>query len=608
VTSLGDTPGFDEMPRMPTTPLALGMTTDLLTLAAVDQAFLISLWKPILFLAPFVLWARLISSVLDKHAARFFLARRQWNLAHIVVGFVALVAGIAVGTMVGGEGGFFAGLVLASLILAADLFAYMQLTARDERVPAAHRLKFKLGGGPKVKKEKVAAEIKLALKQADEKGKFSIAVPNPKPETPELEVRTTAEKVVLDAIAARASRVEVGPVKEGLYGIKQTIDGVITAGETMPPAAAGKIMDFWKSAAKQDVADRRRKQTSDVQMEQLGGGNKVILRVTSSGAQGGMRVAIAFDPDKQVTRQSQELGLLDMQLEEMKAIASEQKGVVLVATPTGAGRTTLMYALVRMHDSYTRNVQTVETEPQGTPEGVRCNKFDPAAPGQAGGPSPEFSTFVRSVIRRDPDVLAVSELPDPQTAKEIAKADKDRTRTYVAFKNADALTAVQTWVKAVGETRQAADALFGVVIGKLPRKLCTNCRVAYPPTPDMLRKLGLPEGKVPQLFKKGGQVLIKNKPEVCPMCRGNGYFGAEGVYEVYSVKQEERDLIAQGNYQGLKAAWRKRGLVSLQQAALRKAVDGVTSVEEVMRISTDASQAPASPAPVAAGGGGGSKE
>ncbi len=116
------------------------------------------------------------------------------------------------------------------------------------------------------------------------------------------------------------------------------------------------------------------------------------------------------------------------------------------------------------------------------------------------------------------------------------------------------------------------------------RRLCTNCRVGYPPSPDMLKKLGVGEGKVQQLFKKGGQVLIKNKPEVCPVCAGDsGYYGMEGVFEVYRFGSEERELLEQNNLAGLKAALRKRNLPTLQQAALKKALSGVTSVEEVTR-------------------------
>ena len=100
----------------------------------------------------------------------------------------------------------------------------------------------------------------------------------------------------------------------------------------------------------------------------------------------------------------------------------------------------------------------------------------------------------------------------------------------------------------------------------------------------MLKKLGLPADRVSQLYKKGGQVLIKNKPETCPMCDGKGYFGQEGVYEIYPIGPTERELIKNGNLAALRAEFRKRQLPTIQQAALLKAVEGITSIEEIMRI------------------------
>jgi type II secretory ATPase GspE/PulE/Tfp pilus assembly ATPase PilB-like protein len=110
----------------------------------------------------------------------------------------------------------------------------------------------------------------------------------------------------------------------------------------------------------------------------------------------------------------------------------------------------------------------------------------------------------------------------------------------------------------------------------------------------LVKKLTGGETKVERLFKKGGQVLIKNKPEVCPTCGGVGYLGQEGIFEVFPIDDEERELIAAGNFPGLKAAFRKRGMPSIAQAAIRKALTGVTSVEEVQRATTG-------PAPAAQG-------
>ena len=180
-------------------------------------------------------------------------------------------------------------------------------------------------------------------------------------------------------------------------------------------------------------------------------------------------------------------------------------------------------------------------------------------------------------------------MPDEQTAKEIARADMERTRIYLSLKTDNVMTAMQAWAKAVGDADQAAKVLRGAMAQKLLRKLCVNCRVAYQPSPDMLKKLGVPSDKPRQLFKKGGQVLIKNKPEVCPVCRGIGYVGQEGIFEVFAIGKPERDLIKAGNWTGLRAEFRKKQLPTVQQAALKKALEGTTSVEELLRVTAEPS-------------------
>ncbi|MEL6739623.1 MAG: hypothetical protein AAFP26_03100, partial [Planctomycetota bacterium] len=94
-----------------------------------------------------------------------------------------------------------------------------------------------------------------------------------------------------------------------------------------------------------------------------------------------------------------------------------------------------------------------------------------------------------------------------------ARVDASRTRVYLSMRNESALGALQLWTKAVGDAKAAAEPLRGVLCQRLVRALCQNCRVAYPPTPEVLKKLGLPADRVKQLYKKGGQVMLRNKPE-----------------------------------------------------------------------------------------------
>jgi general secretion pathway protein E len=103
----------------------------------------------------------------------------------------------------------------------------------------------------------------------------------------------------------------------------------------------------------------------------------------------------------------------------------------------------------------------------------------------------------------------------------------------------------------------------------------------------MVKKLGLPDGSVKQLFKKGGQVMVKDKVQECGACNGVGYMGQEAIFEVVTLTDGDRQLLKAGDLNALKLELRKRKVPTLQQSALRKALDGITSVDEVIRVTTD---------------------
>jgi type IV pilus assembly protein PilB len=227
-------------------------------------------------------------------------------------------------------------------------------------------------------------------------------------------------------------------------------------------------------------------------------------------------------------------------------------------------------------------VQVVEMETQSSIEGVRHNVFDPQKDGS------EYSTLVRSILRRDPDVVGIAEV-DEETAKEISRADTEHTRVYVTLKADDPLKAVQLFAQMVGDQKKAAACLHGVVAVKLARRLCHNCKVAVQPTPENLKKLGLPPD-TKQLFRKSGKVLVKDKEQMCPVCNGVGYFGQIGVFAVHTFGDEERQRVAQNDLTGLRAALRQKKQQSIQQAALQHVLKGETSVEEVLRITSSQKQ------------------
>lgn len=548
-----------------TTPLTIAST--LPSLLGADGYFLVSPIKPILFLVPFALWAWVVATILDKDAARWYFKRENWNYAHVGAGLVAL------GVVLFVPASFWITWPIMMVILAADLGIYATLRNNDSRVPEAFKWSLDFEKMAKARAAKAAAKKtrQVTMTFRDAAGKEA---PVPAKESPLYAVRAHAESLMANLLDSRATELEIAPARDKQYRVSYLMDGVRQPHEQLSPVDGAAIIDFIKSAAGMDVNDRRRKLKAPLNIARPGSAPKTA-RVMTYGASAGMQLTLLLDPESQVKRRIEELGLFPNQLDDLKQIVSEMSGVVLLGAPKDNGGTSTLYALVRAHDAYTSNVQTVEMDPQTQIEGVRHNAFST----EQGG---EYSTTVRSVLRRDPNVVAIAECDDA-TAKEIARADTRNIRVYVQLPTDGAIPTLQTWMKAAGDPKSGAGCLTGVVAQRLVRKLCTNCRVPYQPTPDVLKKLGLPP-ETKQLFRKGGQVLIKDKPDTCPVCQGSGFHGQLAVAAVHNITPEDRELIRAGNYEGLRASFRQRKQQSIQTAGLQRLMTGDTTVEELVRV------------------------
>ncbi len=544
------------------------------TLAAGETFMLVSWWKAILLLLPFLGWAWMISTVLDKHAKRFFLGQEKWNAIHMIFAFAALafVIVLPIDGIAGLAAGFF-GLVA---IFGIDIGIFIAIANKDERIPEHAKLRLDFSESAKKRSDKKEAK-KLGNSELVIIGANKMKIVPPDKEATAYAVRVAAEEVVINGHNAHASQIDIIPANESTYAASMLVDGVRQAGEPLAKADAIQIIDFWKKAAGLSVEDRRRKLSGyiTISSEKI---SNMSLKMVASGSKNGMVLSIVFNPREAVRRAPKDLGLLDKQLAELKSWAETTEGMVLLGAPSDNGRTTTLYSLLQLHDAYTSNIQTIEYDFEDEVEGIKQILFDATSEG------PDFATLVRSTLRRDPDVVGICDLPDASTGKNLAIADLDRSRVYLSLKADSAIAAIQLYVRAVGDAKLAAKGLKGVVGEKLIRMLCGNCKVAYQPTPEMLKKLGLPADKVKQLHKKGGQVLIRNKPEVCPVCNGVGYIGQTGCFGVFPIEDDERKMIAAENWNGLRTAMRKRSLPTVQQTALRKAVEGMTSIEEVSRI------------------------
>lgn len=558
-------------------------------LLTIGQAVtLVSWYKPILLLIPFVGWAWVVSTIYDKDAERWYFKRQAWNLGHLVAGIAALAVALAVNI---GPMTFWLVWPLATLILVGDLLLYFFLRNADDRVPETHKWSlnpsqlFAQAANESKRKKRKAGDAVLVFTGPN----GELEPPNPETNPAEHEIRLNIEELFATMLDSRGSRLEIGPARDGSYLAAIMVDGVRTPiGKFTPDRGAG-LVTMLKAAAGLDVEDRRRPQSGTLHIGKPGS-QALGLGVSTIGGQAGMKATLIVEPESQVQLRLKDLGLHPNQIDDVRAMIDEEKGVVLQVAPAQGGRTATFYALLREHDAYLNNVQTLETDPVTAIDGVRANLFDPRAN------EGEFSTTVRSILRRDPDIVGIAEFPDAETAKEIARADHDRTRVYLSFNAGDPAEAMSKYMQGVSDDKLAAESLHGIVSQRLVRRLCHNCKVPFQPTPDMLKKLGLP-AEVKQLFRKSGKVLVKDKEETCPVCGGTGYFGQIGVFAVQSFGPEEREAIASGQLNSLRGLLRQKKQQSLQTAALQHVVNGDTTVDEVVRVMEGGGKRPSSKAP-----------
>lgn len=544
--------------------------------AAPIQAFvaqvaysLVSWIKPLLLLGTLIpyLWA---VTRIEQDTRRYLFNVPLWNGVLVGVGVLGVIIALAIPI-------FWVGWPLMVLLFAGTLWAYWQF--RDKRVP--EHAKFKLFAKDLSKRmEERRARKALAesvLKFADAKGRSK---PAPSRESPEFAVHMTVENLLAPALERRASRVDLVAAAANQPVVPtQIIDGVRFKSEALPPQAANEAIDYLKKLAGLDLQDRRKRQSAEFRVS--GPTRDAAITLTVWGSNAGQSMRVDFDRIKSMQVPFDNLGLLPSQIEALRRLEDPtvRHGVVLVATPPGQGLTTIAYSFLSRHDAYTCNIKTLERQVDFQLEGVDHTQFNPA------NPTVDFATNLQSILRRDPDIVFISDVSDSNVARIATNPGLQGPLLYIGVPAESVAGAVSEWFRTVGDLRTAAKGLVAVVNARLIRKVCEACRQPVQPTPELLKSLGVPPGKTVQVFRQNGKVQIKNRIEDCPVCQGTGYFGQTAVFEVMMVDDAMREHLATGDFKSAYGHARREGkLLFLKEAAMAKVRDGVTTPDEVLRV------------------------
>lgn len=396
-------------------------------------------------------------------------------------------------------------------------------------------------------------------------------------------------KVLAKALQDGVSDIHIEPQEENLR-IRFRKDGVLQqAFDPLPKRIVPAVVSRFKIIADLDIAERRVPQ--DGRIRRFFQGRKVDFRVNTLPSRFGEKVVLRI-----LDNSSTQLGLdkLITDPDSLKIVRSMTRrpfGLILVTGPTGSGKTTTLYSALAECNSPGINISTVEDPVEYTLPGltqvqvIREKGMD-------------FANVLRAFLRQDPDVILVGETRDKETAKTAIEAALTGHLVLTTLHTNDAASAIARLSEMEVEPFMVSASLIGVVAQRLVRRVCTDCRIPYTPTPEELARFGLSASqhlnitfyKANSLLPEELQVAKANQDPVCETCGGIGYRGRCGVYEIMQISERLQGLITEGApTERIKEVATEEGMVTLLAYSLELVKQGHTTLEEVERVTfTDA--------------------
>lgn len=369
-------------------------------------------------------------------------------------------------------------------------------------------------------------------------------------------------RIIHSALNESASDIHIEP-SEKTMRIRNRVDGVLEELLTLPKQMHLPIVTRIKIISGMDIAERRVPQDGRVRIKVSG--RVVDMRVSTYPTMYGEKVVIRILSHEKIFG-LEDLGMPEHDRDVFERIIKKPHGILLVTGPTGSGKTTTLYAALSRINSQDRNIVSIEDPIENQIPGISQAQINPKA-------GLTFASALRSILRQDPDVIMIGEIRDRETA-DIAV--RSAITGHLVFSTLHTNTAVGaiTRMEDLGiESFLISSALLGVLAQRLVRRICPDCKEPQEVSDSVRNALGIPKDSV--LYHGKG----------CRTCRMTGYAGRIGIFELVELSQKMRRIITDGGSEAdLRAEATRRGMSSLVQAAADRTVDGLTTVNEVMRI------------------------
>lgn len=377
---------------------------------------------------------------------------------------------------------------------------------------------------------------------------------------------------LLTSIKDKASDIHIEPDRNGTR-VRYRVDGVLRDLMKPPPGLHAAVVSRVKVIGKMDIAEKRLPQEGRVRI--VAEGRDIDLRVSSIPTLLGEKIVIRILDKSNLQVHLETLGFRDAAKETFMRILRQPHGLVLVTGPTGSGKTTTLYSGLDLLRSPERNIVTVED-----PVEYQLDLVNQIHVNDSIGMT--FARALRSILRQDPDVIMIGEIRDGETARVAVQAALTGHLVLATLHTNDAPSSVARLIDMGVEPFLLSSALSGVVAQRLARTVCPGCATKYYPDDTVLEFAGFAD-KTGRPFRRGGG---------CQKCHNSGFLGRMGIYEVMEVTQKLRGVIHRsGSAQEMRQTWRRDGGMTLRDEGSLIALDGHSSLEEILRVTRNEEEA-----------------
>ncbi len=370
------------------------------------------------------------------------------------------------------------------------------------------------------------------------------------------------------AIKERSSDIHVEPYEKELV-VRNRVDGILYPMVAAPRKWHAPVVSRIKVMAGLDIAERRLPQDGRIKIRI--GGKEIDIRVSIVPTAFGERAVLRLLDRSSILLGLSDIGLSANDLSVFERFLGRSNGIVLVTGPTGSGKTTTLYAALCRLDSGTKNIITIEDPIEYQIQGIGQIQVNPKI-------QLSFANGLRSILRQDPDIIMVGEIRDAETAEIAIQASLTGHLVLSTLHTNDSASAVTRLVDMGIEPFLVASSLSVVIAQRLVRKLCPSCKAPYVPSPAQWKKLGLADAPPGPFFSAVG----------CADCMTTGYMGRAGIFEVLPADDRLRALVlTRSDSDGIKSFAVSRGMRTILAAGAEKVIEGITSAEEVLRVTQE---------------------